>query len=138
MFRTLLVSTIALVLAVPAIAADKVDAKKLKGTWVREVDGNKLTFVFKDDKAMEAHLMPSGADKAAVVKCEIQIDKDGKLTGKITEVEKNGIENAPPVGEEFSFKIKVGKETLTVSDFKGPGEDGAKQIVEGEYKKKVD
>jgi len=138
MFRTLLVSTAALVLAFPAIAADKFDAKKLKGSWVREKDGNELVLEFKDDKNLTAHLKPAGLDKAAVCKCEISVDQKGKLKGKITSVEKNGFDGAPPEGTEFEFKIEVGEKTITLSEFKAGDGDGGKDLVEGEYKKKTD
>jgi predicted PilT family ATPase len=138
MIRSCLAAVAAIVIAMPAVAADKVDAKKVKGKWSREVDGNSLIFEFKDEKTMHVHLKPAGADKAAIVKCEIKLEADGKLTGKITEVEKNGLENAPPAGEEFGFKIEVGEKKLIISEFKGPGDDGAKQLVEGEYKKHTD
>ena len=49
MLRRLIPATLLLVMAAPALAEDKVDAKKLKGTWVREVNNTKISFEFKNE-----------------------------------------------------------------------------------------
>lgn len=136
MLQRLIPVALLLVLVAPALAEDKLDAKKLKGTWVREVDNNKISFEFKDDKAFRCRLHPSGAEDGPVIDCEYTIDKDGIVNFSITEIDKKGVDNLPDKGTKFSFKIEAGKEKLTISEFKGTEDPGAKSLVEGEYKKK--
>jgi hypothetical protein len=137
MIRRLLAATFVLALALPAMADDKFDTKKLKGTWLREVENLKLTYQFKSEDKMVAKVMPPGADKAIIVEADITIDKNGVLSGVITKVDTNGNEGGPAKGDKFSFRIEIGKETLIVSDFKGI-EGDVKQLVEGEYKRQTD
>jgi hypothetical protein len=138
MTRRILAAAFVLALAVPAMADDKVDAKKLKGNWLREVQGTKLLYKFKDDGKMEAQLTPQGADKAIIVSVDYTVEKDGVLSGVITKVENGGDNGGPQKGDKFSMKIEVGKETLIVSDFKGVEGAEVKQLVEGEYKRQTD
>jgi hypothetical protein len=138
MLRRLLAFAFVLAVALPAMADDKFDSKKIKGSWLHEVQGVKLLFQFKDDGKMVAKLTPAGADKPVVVTSDITIDKDGVLSAVITDVESNGNDGGPNKGDKYSFKMEVGKETLTVSDFKGVGDDNVKQLVEGEYKRQTD
>src|SRR5688572_27229299 len=105
MFRRLLAAAFVLAVAVPALADDKVDAKKLKGAWLREVQGTKLLYKFKDDSKMEALLTPAGQDKPIVVSVDYTLDKDGVLSGVITKVDNAGDGGGPQVGDKFSFKM---------------------------------
>jgi len=120
------------------LADEKFDGKKIKGAWLREVQGTKLLYKFKDDGKMEARLTPGGADQTIVVSVDYTIDKDGTLTGVITKVENGSDQGGPQKGDKFSMKLEVGKETLIVSDFKGVEGNEVKQLVEGEYKKQTD
>lgn len=138
MIQRLLTAFVVLAIAAPVVADEKFDAKKLKGTWAREVDGTKLAYEFKDEKKMIVHLTPAGADKAVKVECDYSIDKEHVLHGVIAKVEAEGADGLPAVGDKFSFKIEVGKETLVASDFKGAEGDQVKKLIEGEYKKKTD
>jgi hypothetical protein len=138
MIRRLLAVAIVVAFAVPAMAEDKFDAKKIKGSWLREIQGTKILFQFKDDGKMTTKLTPAGADKPITVISDITIDKDGALSGVITEIEQNGNDGGPTKGDKYTFKIEVGKETVTISDFKGVGDENVKQIIEGEYKKQTD
>jgi uncharacterized protein (TIGR03066 family) len=139
MFRRILIGCALLVLAAaPALADDKVDAKKLKGKWEREVDGNKLVFHFKDDKTMSVFLTPSGASDSVEVNCDYKLD-DGVVTLTIVKVDKKGVDIDADKDDSFSFKVESGKEKITISDLKGSKvNDMVKQIVEGEYKKHSD
>ena len=87
MIRSLLSAVFILAVAMPVLSEDKVEFKKLKGAWLREVQGTKLLYKFKSDSKMEAHLTPQGADKAIVVMVDYTTDKDGVLSGAITKVE---------------------------------------------------
>lgn len=137
MMRRMLAATFVLVLAVPAMAEDKFDVKKLKGSWVREVEGAKMVFKFDGDKGFKAELTPPGATDPFNIDSDFTIDKDGVLKGEITKVESKN-EGGPKKGDKYSFKIEVGKEKLIVSEFKNDGGDEAKKLVEGEYSKKAD
>lgn len=123
------------IFATPAFAEDKVDAKKLKGSWTREVESFEITYKFKDDKTMQAIVGQSGGDQRIVVDIEYTLDKDGKLTGTVSKVDGN---DGPQIGEKFSFKIEFGKDSIKICDFEGIGDDNVKRLIEGEYKKKVD
>jgi hypothetical protein len=139
MVRIILVGCALLVLAVaPALADDKVDAKKLKGKWEREVDGNKLVFNFKDNKTLSVFLTPSGAADTVEVNCDYKLD-DGIITLTIVKVDKKGVDIDADKDDSFSFKVEQGKDKITISDLKGSKvNDTVKQIVEGEYKKHSD
>jgi hypothetical protein len=136
--RRLLAAAFVLTLAVPAMAEDKFDTQKIKGSWLREVQGTKVLFQFKADGKMTAKVTPAGADKPMVVTSDITIDKTGALSGVITEVENGGNDGGPNKGDKYSFKIEAGKDTLAISDFKGVGDDMVKQLIEGEYKRQTD
>ncbi len=138
MFRRLLAAAVILAFTVPVLADEKFDAKKLKGNWLREVQGTKLLYKFKVDGKMEARLTPQGADTAIIVSVDYTVDKDGVVSGVITKVENGGDNGGPQKGDKFSMKVEVGKETLIVSDFKGVEGAEVKQLVEGEYKKQTD
>lgn len=135
MIRRLIPAIAVLAFAFPALAADKVDFKKLKGTWEREVNENKISFEFKDEKKLICLLKPAGADNAIEFTCEYSVDKDGKLSGEIKSVDKKGSDaQVPEAGTKFAFKLEVGEKKFTVSDAEVP--EGAKGLVEGEYSKK--
>jgi hypothetical protein len=77
----------------------------------------------------------AGGNKILVT-CEYKVDKEGQLSGKITKVEGDG-EGKPPEGYEFKFKFKVDKETAKLTDFEGENAEGARAVIEGDYKKKT-
>ena len=135
MIRRLIPAVAVLALAAPVLAADKVEFKKLKGTWEREVNENKISFEFKDEKKLLCLLKPAGVDNAIEFTCEYTIDKDGKLSGEIKSVDKKGSDaQVPEAGTKFGFKIELGEKKIILSDAEVP--EGAKQLVEGEYSKK--
>ena len=138
MIRRLLAVCFVLILAVPALADEKFDTKKLKGAWLRDAQGTKLLYRFKDDGKMTAKLTPQGSDQSIIVEVDYTIDKNGVISGVITKVEAPMAEGLPSKGDKFSMKVEVGKETLIISDFKGVEGGEIKQLVEGEYKKQTD
>ena len=137
--RMLVCGALFILAAAPALADDKVDVKKLKGKWEREVDGNKLVFHFKDDKTMSVFLTPSGVADAVEVNCDYKLGDDGVVSLTIVKVDKKGVDIDADKDDSFSFKIESGKDKITISDLKGSKvNDMVKQIVEGEYKKHSD
>jgi hypothetical protein len=139
MFRSRWIVPVLVLFAAPAWAEEKVDAQKLKGSWIREVDGFEIIYKFKDEKKLQATVGQSGADQRLTVEIDYALDKDGKLTGTITKIESgDGGGGHAQVGQKFTFKITLGKDSIKISDFEGVGDDNVKRLVEGEYKKKID
>ena len=136
MLRLLAVG-VALTLAIAtAPAEDKKDPKDKPAVtvWERESNGVDLKFEMGKD-TLKGHV--SVGENGFIATCKITTDKDGVVTAKVTGVEEKGnFPGKPKVGLEFSFKWKVSGDTATLSDLKGDGVEDAKQLVEGDYKKK--
>jgi hypothetical protein len=114
---------------VTALAQDKKEP-----TWERTASDIVLTFQFgKDTLKVTAF----SGENGTIFSCKTKTDKDGVIKATVTESEEKG--NFPPTpkkGFEFSFKWKADGDKATLSEFKWEGLDEAKEIVEGEYKKK--
>ena len=123
-----------------SFADDKKDDKKapaLSGKWVRESDNFELTFNFEKDNKLTLDVKAS--EVGLTILATITVDKDNKVMAEITDVkEKGNFPTKPEKGSKFSFKIKMDDKKATISDFESPDGDGAKAVVEGEYKKKTD
>jgi hypothetical protein len=135
MFR-LFAAGFALALAVltggSVAAEDKKDKDKVT-TWVREVGDVVLTFEMGKDTAK--YTVAAG-ENAAIVSAKLTREKD-VIKSEVTDVEiKGNFPGAPKKGDKVSFKWVVKDDTATLSNLEGDGADGAKDVVEGEYKKK--
>ena len=78
-------------------------------------------------------------DSSIVVTSKYTVDKDGKVKAEVTEVKETGsFPQKPEKGTKFTFTFKIdGKaKTAKLSDFEMPGAEGAKDVVEGDYKEK--
>jgi hypothetical protein len=122
-------------------ATDKADDDKKgpAGVWTKKSEEGltlQLDFTKKDTLVVTNSL----DDKQLVITCKLSVDKDGKYTAKATKVEnKNEFPVTVSDSFEMTFKLKVDKDAVTVSDFgANEHEDQAKGVVEGEYKKKED
>jgi uncharacterized lipoprotein YbaY len=114
----------------PVNAADA-PAKKPAGSWTRKAGDMTITFTFKAD-SLEARVSNGTTIE---VQADYGLTKDGTLFGIVTKATKTGTDQGPSEGDLFSFRVKVEKDTLTISDLKGTaGGEGAKNAVEGEYK----
>ncbi len=134
MFRLLAGGFALALVALTAGADEKKDPKKDdKATaWVRESNGVNLKFEFGKDTAT-FHV--AAGENSVVLKAKVTKEKD-VVTAEFTDVTVKGdFPNAPKKGEKISFKWVAKGETATLSDFKSEHE-GAKDIVEGEYKLK--
>jgi hypothetical protein len=110
--------------------AEKNEATKLSGTWVRQHDTYEITFKF--DEKTTAITVAVG-DNGMTATADYTVDKDGVVKAKITKVEEKGAFPAKPaMGLEISFKIKVADKKATISEFKSEHEQAA-AVVEGEY-----
>lgn len=113
-------------------AEDKKDKEKATA-WVREVGDITLTFEIGKDTAK--YTVASG-ENAAIITAKLTREKD-LIKSEVTNVEiKGNFPGGPKKGEKVSFKWVVKGDTATLSEFEGDGADGAKDVVEGEYKKK--
>jgi hypothetical protein len=136
-FCAAVAAAVALGLAVSA--DDKKDDKDqpLKGTWVKDVEGNELKFQFKTKD--ELIVSVTAGDNGCTLTCKYEADKDGKFKAKVTEVkEKGDFPSKPPVGYEFKCVFKIDKDMAKLSDFEAENADQVRAIVEGEYKRKKD
>ncbi|MGL4555843.1 MAG: hypothetical protein ACRC33_32135 [Gemmataceae bacterium] len=121
------------VLAAPLFAAEKAPEKPV-GTWVREVDGHKLTYRFNDDSTMSILVETRG--KKIDVAGSYGVTADGLVFGVMTKVETD-LGAGPEKGDLFSFTFTITGKELTMSDLKGTKvNDGSKKLVEGAYTKK--
>lgn len=135
----LLAAFAAVSLASLAFADDKKADEKapaLSGKWVRETDDFKLEFGFEKDKLT---IVVLSGENGLTVTTDYKVDKDGKVTAEVTDTkEKGSFPTKPEKGTKITFTFKASDKTAKITDFEAPEGDGAKAIVEGEYKKKVD
>jgi hypothetical protein len=115
-----------------ASADEGTKSKKPLGTWVKSVGDNSITFHFKPDNMRVTLKNASGS---CTIDADYGVTKAGVVFGIITGVKNEGIDG-PPEGLLFSFEADVGKDTLTIKDLKGTDNEEAKQLVQGDYKKK--
>jgi hypothetical protein len=124
-----------------AVADDKKDDKKgdtptLSGQWVKESDGFELIMKFTKDTLTTT---AKAGDNSVIVTSKYTVDKDGKVKAEVTEVKETGtFPTKPEKGTKFTFTFKVDEKAKTakLSDFEMPGAEGAKDVVDGEYKEK--
>jgi hypothetical protein len=119
--------------------ADDKKAEAPTGVWVKKTDEGltlQLDFSKKDVLVVTA----SVEGNKLTMTTALTADKDGRWTAKLTKAETKGeFPFMPSDKYEFSFKVKVGKDKATLSDYKAnEHEEEAKGVVEGEYKKKED
>ncbi len=113
----------------PSAAQDKKTT-----TWEREANGIELKFEFGKDSLKITAMQ---GDNGTEFTCKSTIDNEGLVKATVTEsTEKGNFPPTPKKGFEFSFKWKEDGDKATVSEFKWEGLEEAKDIVEGEYKKK--
>jgi hypothetical protein len=105
--------------------------KRPVGTWTRS-DGDR-SVSFKINKANLRCTLTEG-DKSLVVDADYGVSRDGVLFGRISKVEKKGVEGGPEEGMLFSFHFSRKGDTLTISNLQAPTGDEARQVIEGDYK----
>jgi hypothetical protein len=112
---------------------EKAAGNKPLGTWKRTVGDASLTFEFKAD-GMRCVLAAGG--NTIEMDGDYGMTKDGVLFGRVAKVEKKGTNDGPSEGDLFSFKVKVDKDTLSLSELKTHNDSAeAKQLIEGDYQK---
>jgi hypothetical protein len=121
-----------LVCAAPLAAAD--DAKKPLGTWTKTADDMTVTFDIKKDGV---DITLKGGDRKIAVTADYGLSKDGVLFARISKITKENVDGGPEEGDLFSFRYKVEKGKLTISDLMAPKtNDESRKLVEGDYVKK--
>jgi hypothetical protein len=127
-----LLFAVSLVLAVSATGFAQGDKTKAPiGTWTRTVGDNKLELKFETKALIFTHKQGSDSIK---VEADYAIARDGTIYGRVAKSQ--GGENAPKPGMLFSFRIKMGTKTITLSDLTGTDSAEVRDLVEGEYKAK--
>jgi uncharacterized protein (TIGR03066 family) len=122
-----------LVCAAPLAAADA--TKKPVGTWTKSEGDVSVTFDIKKDGGLTVTL--KGGDRKIEVTGDYGLSKDGVLFARISKIKKENVDGGPEEGDLFSFRYKVEKDKLVISDLNAPKtDDQAKKLVEGDYEKK--
>ncbi len=123
-----------LVSATMGVDEKDVGKKKPIGTWKRTAGDHSITFTIKGDTL---RVVMKGGDNVVEVDADYGVSKDGVLFGRISKGAKEG--EGPSEGDLFSFRFKIAKETLTLSELKTPHDSAeARELVEGEYRKQKD
>jgi hypothetical protein len=125
---------------VGASAADKAgdkDKPALSGTWAKKDAELKIEFTAKN----VLKIAPHGDSNVIAIVCAYTVDKGGRVKAKITGFEgkeeiKKKIQDAVPVGLEFSFQWVVKANTATLDDLKGDNVQLLKTHLEGAFEKK--
>jgi hypothetical protein len=121
-----------LVCDAPLAAAD--EAKAPVGTWAKTEGDLTVTFVITKD-GMDVSL--KGGDRKIEAKADYGLSKDGVLFARINKITKENVDGGPEEGDLFSFRYKVEKDKLVISDLNSPKtSDEARKLVEGDYAKK--
>lgn len=132
MFR-LFAGGLALALVGLGASSAPADDKEKVTVWVREVGEVTLTFEIGKDTAK--YIVAAG-DNGCTVTAKITKEKD-VVTSEVTDVKVKGeFPGTPKKGDKVSFKWVEKGDTATLSDLTGEGTDGAKEVIEGEYKKR--
>ncbi len=121
-----------LLCAAPLAAADEV--KKPLGTWSKTEGDMTLTFHVKADGMT---FVMKGGDRKIEVAADYGTSKDGVLFGRVSKVTRENADGGPEEGDLFSFRFKVEKDKMTVSDLTSPKtNDDVKKLIEGDYESK--
>jgi hypothetical protein len=116
------------------ILAAEPTAKNLQGNWVRDVDGMTVAFSFKD-KTLEIKLEKDGSK--LTIDSDFQTGRDSIVFGRVVDSKQEGINSESEKGDLFSLGVSVEGDKLTIKELKGTRvNDGAKALIEGDYKKK--
>jgi hypothetical protein len=130
-----ILSLAALFVFVGTTAAEE---KKLSGSWSRKADAFELKIAFLKDGMLQ-FTMNDGND-GCVLDAKYTVDKDGVVKCEVTKFEKKG--NFPVEKEKgytFSFKAEFKDKIAKLTEFDGKDiDEGAKNVLEGEYEKLAD
>ena len=101
------------------------------GSWKRTAGDHSITFLIKTD-TLRVILNAGGNTKE--VDADYGVSKDGVLFGRISQARPEG--DGPSEGDLFSFRFRVDKDVMTLSELKTPHDSAeGKELVQGEYRK---
>src|SRR5262245_10385676 len=116
-----MVRLLSLALALPALGAVPAPADTPKapdrpvGVWSREVGATKLRFTIRAERLVRR--VEDDAGNTVDARAAYGVTEDGTLFGIVTGADTKGAGQEPPrKGELFSFRYKLDKDTLTISD----------------------
>jgi hypothetical protein len=120
---------VAVVCAAPLAAADQ--PKKPTGAWTKTEGDLTITF---DIKAEGMTVALKGGDRKFEVTADYGVSKDGVLFGRVSKIVKENADGGPEEGDLFSFRFKVEKDKITLSELNSPKtNDDVKKLIEGDY-----
>jgi uncharacterized cupin superfamily protein len=133
MLRCTVIGLVLGLLSTAPLSAGDTKAKKPLGTWTKTAGDIEVTFRFEAD-TLQCTL--SGMGIVIDIAADYGMSKDGYVFGRITKVEKKGACVGPKAGDLFVFRFQAKDNSLTISNL-GPAENAdAKELIEGDYKKK--
>ncbi len=131
MLRLMTTAMVVTLLFASAASAQKM-AKRPVGIWVRDLGGDKVTFVFKEN-SLKCTI--NFGDLTMVIEADHGVSvKDKVLFGRVSKLD-DPSGNGPPPGTLFSFRYNLTKDTLEISNLT-PESPEARQLLEGKYKRK--
>jgi hypothetical protein len=129
---TVLAAAVVLLCTAPLTARDT-KTKKPLGTWIKSGGDVEVKFHFEAD-TLRCTISAMGL--VIDVDGDYGMSKDGTIFGRLSKVEKKGIDGGPKAGDLFTFRVKMKDNVLTISNL-GPEDNAdARQLIEGDYKKK--
>jgi hypothetical protein len=132
--------TVTVVCAAPLAAADTAD--RPVGNWTKKDGDATVTLQIKAAGLTVKVVIPDKKSTTGDRKYDAAAGysiKDGVLSGNISRSVTYGIEGIPGAGDKFSFRYKVEKGKLVISELKSPKiNNEAKKLVEGTYEKQKD
>ena len=129
------------VLALAGLSASADDKKGDKdksapaGVW--QLKDGELRIEFADKGVLK--ISPHGKDELILIQCKYNVEKDGSVKAKVTELSgqaKDKVKDVVPVGYEFSFKWNAKDDAATLDGVKGDNIEHLKSHLEGKYGKK--
>jgi hypothetical protein len=116
------------------LGAELVTAKALNGSWCKSTAEHEIEFTFKDSTLVIT--LKRGEDKL-VVDCDVAVGREGRVFGTVVQVKEGGIQGGGDKGDLFGFKFQIKGDSIQVNDLRGTNvNEGARNLVEGEFKKK--
>jgi hypothetical protein len=134
MLRALTPAAVCVLLAaLPLSAGDTKKPARPSGSWAKTAGDFEVRFDFQAD-TLKCTL--TGGGVTLTIDADFAVAKDGTVFGRISKVDKQGGNVGPNAGDLFSFKFKTKGDTLTISELGPESNADARQLIEGDYKKK--
>lgn len=127
-------SLLILLIGLSVHAEDKKKTPPLSGSWTRTVGEYELSIIFQKDQTLLLKVRMDNGDGLDVIAKYTYEAKT--LHGVVEKTMKiGGFPAEPSKGDKFSFKWEPQKETAELKDLEGDQTEGARPLLEGEWKK---